>query len=216
MKRCLLLPLLNHLHEAILLESIREAPTTWCHMHFLKPGGAINRVQPGTNAFGCGSWTFAAVITARWPGGNKELERDAADWLDRTVSKVHPHAEGIYGSDLGPSDNRLARLSFGPNSWRLAAMKRKLDPLNLFRHGCPLTGTVDDDGDPRVTSEGVVVIFCRRRFAGKNWLAQITKRNILALTKNHERTIVSYQRSHQAGIFERESFHNADRFVFDR
>jgi hypothetical protein len=37
---------------------------------------------------GCRSWTFAAVITARWPGGNKELERDAADWLDRTVSKV--------------------------------------------------------------------------------------------------------------------------------
>jgi hypothetical protein len=54
-------------------------------------------------------------------------------------------------------------------------MKRKHDPLNLFRHGCPLTGTVDDDGDPRVTSKGVVVIFYGRRFAGKDWLAQITK-----------------------------------------
>ena len=72
LKRCILLPPLTLVHESILFSAIRTAPTKWCYaVHLLHGGGAVNRVQPTKTAFGCRNWSFAAVITARWP----------AEWL---------------------------------------------------------------------------------------------------------------------------------------
>ena len=178
MKRCPLLPTLLPIHETILFEAIGKAPTKWCYVHFLHGGGAVTRVSAKEAAFGNRDWKFAAVITARWSDGDTEAEKEASVWLDQTTNALIPHSVGFYGADLTPEDTHLSSSAFGQNSLRLATIKRRVDPLNIFRSVCPLRG---DQEDPRTQKRGVVVILCGRRFAGKDWLADIASSTIKAL-----------------------------------
>eukprot|EP00566_Odontella_aurita_P002632 CAMPEP_0113529340 /NCGR_PEP_ID=MMETSP0015_2-20120614/2340_1 /TAXON_ID=2838 /ORGANISM="Odontella" /LENGTH=956 /DNA_ID=CAMNT_0000427961 /DNA_START=356 /DNA_END=3223 /DNA_ORIENTATION=- /assembly_acc=CAM_ASM_000160 len=174
-KRCILLPPLDEVHGSILFGAIKEAPTKHCYIHFLHGGGAVSRIPSAGTAFGHRKWSFAAVITGRWPDSNEGTEVAVTTWLNRTTARLLPHSIGVYGSDLGPSDQNLALFAFGENSLRLAEMKRKQDPLNVLRCGCPLLGDEAVPSDPRVQSRGVVIIFCGRRHTGKDWLARVAQ-----------------------------------------
>jgi hypothetical protein len=52
----------------------------------------------------------------------------------------------------------LARSVFGVNSVSLAAMKRRLDPLNVLSCGCPLIDDETSGKDPRVLERGSIVV----------------------------------------------------------
>jgi len=173
-KRCVLLPPLLQDHESILLSAMQSAPSKWSYIHLLHGGESATKGAPTTTAFGCRSWLFAAVITTRWPDDDEEMETRSLQWLQATTDSLLPLSVGVYGADLGPNDTRLARLAFGPNSLRLAELKRALDPLNVLRSACPILG----DNDPRVQSRGVVVVFCGRRCTGKDWLAEVAAKTL--------------------------------------
>jgi adenine phosphoribosyltransferase/phosphomevalonate kinase len=192
-KRCILLPTIDSIHESILFNALRTAATKWCYVHILHGGGAVRTVQPTETAFGCRHWDFAVVITARWPDGDSELENAATTWLRQKTMELRPHAAGVYGSDLGPADSDLSSFAFGPNTPRLATIKREHDPLNILRCGCPLTGK-SGYNDPRTQRRGVVVIFCGRRCVGKDWLANIALKCLNRLIDDETGTQVAMAR----------------------
>eukprot|EP00797_Seminavis_robusta_P014566 Sro21_g014550.2 (766) ;mRNA; r:37159-39456 len=183
-KRCLFLPSLTEKHESILSRCMKETPTKWCYIHLLHGGGAVARVGPLETAFGCRQWVFAAVVTARWPDGDEDMEKKATEWLAWSTDLLIPHSEGVYGSDLGPRDKTLARRAFGLNHFRLARMKQTADPLHVLGCACPIAA-VDDD--PRVQARGIVLIVCGPRCSGKDWLASnvyATLRSVMGETEN--------------------------------
>jgi phosphomevalonate kinase len=186
LKRCLLFPALDEMHGAAFRDSIFSAPTKWCYMHLLHGGGAVKTIPSRRTAFGCRNWDFAAVITGRWEDGDAELEASTAKWLQSIVETMLPLSVGVYGADLGPSDWDLSPHAFGCNMLHLAEMKRRHDPLDVLRHSCPLASAAaaDKQNDPRQQSRGVVVIFCGRRFAGKDWLAAIVRDTLGALLRD--------------------------------
>jgi hypothetical protein len=158
---------------------------------------------------------FAAVIAARWIDGDAEAEEKSTHWLEHSAKALHPHAIGIYGSDLGPKDTQLARRALDLNSFRLAQMKREADPLNVLGCACPLL----EDNDPRIQNRGVVVIFCGRRCAGKDWIAEVTKELLKKLLDDTDGSVVA-----TVGISDETKYAyakedpsvNADSLIFDR
>ena len=193
MKRCPLLPELLPIHEKILFGAMAKSPSKWCYIHLIHGGGAVERVPASETAFGARKWAFAAVITSRWPDGDMDAENKACAWLERTTEALIPFSAGFYGADLTPADTKLARLAFGPNRLRLATLKQHADPLNIFRSVCPLT--TYQPQDPQIFSNGVAVIFCGRRFAGKDWLAGIASRvlkELLGCTDHENQPAVSF------------------------
>mmetsp|Transcript_5149 Transcript_5149/g.11208 ORF Transcript_5149/g.11208 Transcript_5149/m.11208 type:complete len:552 (-) Transcript_5149:14-1669(-) len=187
-KRCLLLPELARVHESILSEMMKAAPTKWCYIHFLHGGESVSRVQPSTSAFGCRDWMFAAVITARWADGDIEREHQCMAWLQRSTASLLPHSKGVYGSDLNPDDHHLARHAFGLNAFRLSSLKRQADPLDVLGCACPL---LDINQDARSTTRGVVVLFCGRRCSGKDWLASIVATELKYLMDESDERLVT-------------------------
>jgi len=94
--------------------------------------GAASRVASDAMAFPHRTFPYAPVIVSQW--------LDAAD-SDKNVSwardfwrALQPFAGGgVYVNDLGQDDQDRVRVAYGANYQRLAALKKKYDPDNLFR-----------------------------------------------------------------------------------
>jgi FAD/FMN-containing dehydrogenase len=74
-------------------------------------------------------------IVAQYDEGDGSAERA---WTEETYRLLEPFSlPGGYPNLLGRDDPRAA-LSYGPNSARLAELKRRYDPHNLFRSATAL------------------------------------------------------------------------------
>jgi FAD/FMN-containing dehydrogenase len=93
--------------------------------------GAASRVPTDAMAFRHRTFPYAPVIVSQW--------LDAAD-TDRNVNwardcweALHPFAAGgVYVNDLGENDDDRVPVAYGANYQRLAELKKKYDPDNLF------------------------------------------------------------------------------------
>jgi hypothetical protein len=114
-----------------MVRAFEDAPACVTGMPLIHVGGAIARV-PGN-------------ATACW---NRTAERDLlvqADWSERADSErnvqttrtmwrhLEPFTEGFYINTDTPDDERRLRLTYGDNYQRLATLKKRVDPTNLFR-----------------------------------------------------------------------------------
>jgi hypothetical protein len=93
-------------------------------------GGAIGDRSPTDTAFTHREANFMVFVSAAW--------KDAAD-NDRNRTEVRarwdklkPFTAGYY-VNLNEGDQRQTDDNYGPNHARLAALKRRYDPTNLFR-----------------------------------------------------------------------------------
>jgi FAD/FMN-containing dehydrogenase len=94
--------------------------------------GAASRVASDAMAFPHRSFPYAPVIVSQWTNPT-EAERNIA-WARGFSKALQPFArEGAYVNDLGHDDGDRIRMAYGPNYERLAALKKKYDPENLFR-----------------------------------------------------------------------------------
>src|SRR5262249_44539361 len=94
--------------------------------------GAASRVASDAMAFPHRSFPYAPVIVSQWTNPT-EAERSIA-WARGFSKALQPFApESAYVNDLGHDDGDLVRMAYGPNYERLAALKKKYDPENLFR-----------------------------------------------------------------------------------
>ena len=98
-------------------------------------GNAARRVPTGDTAFGhrgalC-EWATNAVFLDR---GESEVH---IRWARDFASDLSPFSSGAYVNQVGTEDDEGAdeiQAAFGDNFQRLAALKQKYDPVNLFSH----------------------------------------------------------------------------------
>ena len=110
-----------------------EAPTPFCLMHLYPIDGAVRRVGKNATPWGArdASWSMVIAGISPDPKDAEALKR----WGRAYWKAVHPfNMEGGYVNfmDLDEAGNRV-ELSYGDNYKRLAAIKAKYDPKNLFR-----------------------------------------------------------------------------------
>jgi len=94
--------------------------------------GAAQRVEPDATAFAYRDVAFSVVITAVWrdPAGN---ERNV-DWVRGYYDALRPYSEeGGYVNFMPAEDQQRVRTNYAGNYERLAGVKRRYDPDNLFR-----------------------------------------------------------------------------------
>jgi FAD/FMN-containing dehydrogenase len=110
-----------------------KAPTPFCLMHLYPIDGAVRRVPKDGSAWSARDAAFSMVIA-----GISADPKDAAAlkaWGRAYWEAVHPfNLKGAYVNflDADEAENRV-ELSYGDNYKRLASIKQKYDPGNLFR-----------------------------------------------------------------------------------
>ncbi|TYO66759.1 FAD-binding oxidoreductase [Bradyrhizobium hipponense] len=115
-----------------LVSHTTSLPTGECEIFIGQLGGATSRMAVDATAFPHRDAKFVMNVHTRW--------RDPADeqrsiaWARRLFTETAPHATGGVYVNFMPEDetDRIAS-AYGPNYARLAALKAKYDPGNLFR-----------------------------------------------------------------------------------
>jgi FAD/FMN-containing dehydrogenase len=96
-------------------------------------GGAVGRVSRDASAFDQRDAAYNLAIIARW---TEPAEADGhIAWARDLWEAMRPYARGVYVNYLGVGDGaERVRDAYGPAKYeRLAALKAKYDPGNLFR-----------------------------------------------------------------------------------
>lgn len=97
------------------------------HLH-----GAGNRIPPDANAYGHRKTSFVLNIGTQWVDPNEDAKH--IRWTREFWEDLHPFAVGTYGNFLTADDDEdRIRQAYGGNYDRLARLKAKYDPDNLFR-----------------------------------------------------------------------------------
>jgi len=98
-------------------------------------GGAIARVAPSASAFWNRTAAYSMHVVSAWkPDADRDTIERNKDWVRSSWDKLEPLTHGRYVNIAG-GDQHDSRVSaaFGDNYPRLAALKKRYDPANLFR-----------------------------------------------------------------------------------
>jgi len=95
-------------------------------------GGAVNRVGVGETAYPHRNALYLLNMISIWPD---KTQTDAnIRWVRGLFDAVQPFSTGrTYVNFLGDDGDDRVRAAYGENYERLAAIKRRYDPTNLFR-----------------------------------------------------------------------------------
>jgi FAD/FMN-containing dehydrogenase len=109
-----------------------QVPTMWSTMHLYPIDGAVHDVAEDATAFSYRHSTWSQVIVGVDPDpANKEL---ITDWTRRYHDALHPHgAGGAYVNFMMDEGQERVQATYRGNYERLARIKRRYDPDNLFR-----------------------------------------------------------------------------------
>ena len=97
-------------------------------------GGAVSRVGPDETAFPHRAWPYNLLISSAW-ADPADSERNIR-WTREFYAAMEPQlAQAIYSNYmyLGDESEQRADQVYGQNSQRLAQLRAKYDPTNLFR-----------------------------------------------------------------------------------
>jgi FAD/FMN-containing dehydrogenase len=94
-------------------------------------GGAASRVGEEETAFPHRRALYNPIIVAQW-ADEAEDERHIR-WAREHAEALEPYSTGgVYVNYLGVEGEERVRAAYGPNYDRLASLKNKYDPTNLF------------------------------------------------------------------------------------
>lgn len=118
----------------VLVEQALASPSKHSTIDVWLNGGALERVPDSHAAFRGRSARYLVNPEANW----ESPEDDAANlaWARNVLTKLEPYAVGgayLNFPGLLEEGQELARTSHGSNYERLATLKRRLDPENVFR-----------------------------------------------------------------------------------
>jgi FAD/FMN-containing dehydrogenase len=111
---------------------LESNPAQHVGIGFQPVGGAIARVAPGASAYWNRGASHNLFVWSYWKAaGDAEPQRD---WVRRAWTQLEPLTHGSYVNIIGSGqhENR-AQAAYGDNYPRLAALKKRYDPNNLFR-----------------------------------------------------------------------------------
>ncbi|WP_170476189.1 FAD-binding oxidoreductase [Ruegeria arenilitoris] len=120
--------------EAIegLLSGISQLPDPACEVFIAHVGGAMARVGADSTAYPQRSAHFIMNVHTRWEDPQKDTE--CIQWARDLYDRMQPHSTGSAYVNFMPEDeaDHMAG-AYGHNGERLAKVKAKYDPGNLFR-----------------------------------------------------------------------------------
>jgi len=116
----------------VLVSQVEKLPTDECEIFIGQLGGATSRVAPDAMAYPHRNANFAMNVHTRWR--DPADQRRSIDWARKLFADAAPYATGGVYVNFMPEDeiDRIAG-AYGANYPRLAALKAKYDPGNLFR-----------------------------------------------------------------------------------
>jgi FAD/FMN-containing dehydrogenase len=118
----------------VLVEHTLAAPSKHSTIDVWLNGGAIARVADDATAFSGRSIRYVVNPEANWEHAGDD-EANVA-WARGVLAALEPYASGgLYLNFPGfvEEGQQLVRTSHGVNYQRLAALKQRLDPENVFR-----------------------------------------------------------------------------------
>jgi FAD/FMN-containing dehydrogenase len=109
-----------------------RVPNLWSTMHLYPVDGAVHDVGSADTAFSYRQSTWAQVIVGVDPDpANKEM---ITDWTRRYHDALHSHgAGGAYVNFMMDEGQERVQATYRDNYQRLARIKHRYDPGNLFR-----------------------------------------------------------------------------------
>lgn len=126
---------LDEISEAaakVLLEGFARAPSPHSLFIFQQVGGAIARVEPGATAYVHRRAVLDTFPVASWASPADDAANIA--WARDLWSALRPFSTGaVYVNNLGDEGGERVQAAYGENYPRLAALKKKYDPDNIFR-----------------------------------------------------------------------------------
>jgi FAD/FMN-containing dehydrogenase len=117
----------------VVLDAAPRLPTAECEIFIAQLGGAINRVPADATAYPHRDVEFAMNVHTRWQHAAQDQECIAS--TRRLFEATAPFATGGVYVNFMPEDDaaRVQAGAYGTNHQRLAKLKAKYDPTNLFR-----------------------------------------------------------------------------------
>jgi FAD/FMN-containing dehydrogenase len=107
-------------------------PTPECEIFIGQLGGATNRVAIDATAYPHRNANFVMNVHTRWR--EPADEQRSIDWARKLFGETAPHATGgVYVNFMPEDETDRVSSAYGANYERLAALKAKYDPGNLFR-----------------------------------------------------------------------------------
>jgi FAD/FMN-containing dehydrogenase len=116
----------------VLINQVGKLPTAECEIFIGQLGGAAGRVAPDAMAYPHRNANFAMNVHTRWR--EPADERRSIDWARKLFAEAAPYATGgVYVNFMPEDETDRVSSAYGANYARLAALKAKYDPDNLFR-----------------------------------------------------------------------------------
>jgi len=115
------------------LEYVQRLPTPECEVFLAQMGGAINKVPAQATAYPHRDVEYVMNVHTRWGEPSKDAE--CISWAKELFEALAPFATGGVYVNFMPEDEtqRVRKGAYGANYERLAQVKEKYDPTNLFR-----------------------------------------------------------------------------------
>lgn len=117
---------------AVVLKYIAKLPSPHCEIFFGLIGGATTRPAPDATAYAHRDAIYVCNVHGRWETAAED--RACIEWARSFFREVTPFATGgVYVNFITDDEADRIKAAYGPGYERLAAIKRKYDPQNLFR-----------------------------------------------------------------------------------
>jgi FAD/FMN-containing dehydrogenase len=117
---------------AVMLQAVRQLPGPECEVFVAHVGGAAGRVAVDATAFPQRNSHFVMNVHARWR--EAAMDKACTDWARKLFDAAAPHSAGTAYINFMPADEaERVQVAYGANYARLAQVKRRYDPTNVFR-----------------------------------------------------------------------------------
>ena len=116
----------------VILNSVRQVPSPECEVFIAHVGGAMARVAANATAWPNCDAHFIMNVHTRWQ--DKAQDQACIAWARHLFEAAAPFASGsVYVNFMPDDENDRVEKAYGTNYRRLAEIKRRYDPANLFR-----------------------------------------------------------------------------------
>jgi FAD/FMN-containing dehydrogenase len=121
----------------------RPGPVAEFHLHHM--GGAVDDLPADATAYAGRRAPYLFNIITRWDNGPAGGEANIG-WARDLADALEPHTAGAYVNFIGDTGADRVRAAYPPATYdRLASVKRRYDPDNIFR----LNQNIPPAGNPR-------------------------------------------------------------------
>jgi len=121
-------------HEAIdtMMQFGAQMPSPTTAVGLQQMHGAASRIDPSATAFAHRAEQFDFAVLSQWSDPADSVRN--IEWTRAFFAAMQPHLEdSVYVNNLGDEGADRVQAAYGANYERLAALKAKHDPANLFR-----------------------------------------------------------------------------------